>query len=72
MARNKPSITTKCPANSYAGRGETIAEFSFPDGSGGLISLRMLADGSPAVSVYRRDPSVAVFWKGSASCATRG
>lgn len=58
--KNKPTITSKCVANQWSGPNETIAEFSFPDGSGGLISLNILDDGTPIVFVYRTDQKVVV------------
>lgn len=39
---------------------ETLVEFTFPDGSGGLISFRT-ANIGPAIELYRLDPSVFVY-----------
>lgn len=40
--------------------GETIIEFAFPDGSGGLISFRTTGVGY-TVDIYRTDKTVKVF-----------
>ena len=58
----KAKLTTKCVANQYAGPSERIIEFSFPDGSGGLISF-LPANGARKnrVDVYRIDKSVKVL-----------
>ena len=58
--KNKPTITSKCTANKYAAPNETIAEFSFPDGSGGLISLIVLDNGTNLVQTYRVDSNIVV------------
>lgn len=59
----KPSITTRCPADSFTTSDERIAEFNC-DGAGGLVSIRRLPAGSPLgtvrVDVYRVDPGVFV------------
>lgn len=59
----KPSISTRCPADSFTDKSERIAEFSAA-GLGGLISVRALPDGAPLgkvrVDVYRCDPGVVV------------
>lgn len=60
MPRNRPSLTSPCVADRYHAPGERIAEFTFPDGSGGLISFRMTSAG-PVVDVYRCDPSIRVL-----------
>jgi hypothetical protein len=39
--------------------GERVVEFTFPDGRGGLISLRQTAKG-PHVEVYRMDEGISV------------
>jgi hypothetical protein len=46
-------------ADKFASEGERIVEFTFPDGRGGLISLREV-DGQPMVTLYRVDPEVKV------------
>lgn len=56
----KPRVTLKCQVNAHTGRTERIVEFSFPDGSGGLISFRQ-NDSGPIVEVYRVDRSVRVL-----------
>lgn len=57
----RPSIKSPCVADRYAGPGERIAEFSAPNGKGGLISIRQINGGDGVlVSVYRTDPGVAV------------
>ena len=58
MAKSqKPRVIINCVANQYASPGERIIEFSFPDGTGGLISFY---SGNKTVSVYRVDDSVDV------------
>lgn len=61
MARRRPRVTLKCPADGYHGAGERIVEF-FDDGTrkGGLISIRPDKDGNLVVDVYRCDPGVIV------------
>lgn len=56
---SKPRVTLKCPANVHTSPNERIIEFSFPDGTGGLISFTTTTTG-PRVEVYRCDPSVVV------------
>jgi len=59
MTRNKkPRIITRCIADKYALPDEKIIEFSFPNGSGGLISFKM-AD-HPIISLYRCDKDIEV------------
>lgn len=59
MKRKTVRVTTRCPANWYAGPQERVVEFS---GSklGGLISFRELPDGGIRVEVYRADKGVIV------------
>jgi hypothetical protein len=60
MAR--PKVTTG-PADQYANKtDEKIIEFSSgePNGPGGLISFKRLADGTLSVSLYRLDEGVTV------------
>lgn len=58
----RPSIKSPCVADHYADKScERIAEFSAPNGKGGLISIRQHDDGSVSVSVYRIDPGVMVI-----------
>lgn len=56
----RPSLVSPCVADRHSGSGERIAEFTFPDGSGGLISLRTDREGRNIVEVYRADPSIIV------------
>jgi len=56
----KPSVSTRCVANFYAGPEERIVEFSAPSGAGGLISLQVGSDGKLSVHVYRLDDDVTV------------
>lgn len=59
MAR--PSIKSPCVADHYADKHcERIAEFSAPNGKGGLIRIRQNDDGTVLVSLYRLDPGVIV------------
>ncbi|HEX9807894.1 MAG TPA: hypothetical protein VGA34_13455 [Alteraurantiacibacter sp.] len=59
MAR--PSIKTRCVADTYADKScERIAEFSAPNGKGGLIAIRQNSDGTVTVHVYRLDDGVEV------------
>lgn len=55
----RPSITTKCVADSYHAPGERIVEFSSANG-GGLISFREMEDGTLTVNLYRLDDTVKV------------
>lgn len=57
MAR--PKVTLRCPAEAFHSAGERIVEFSFPDGTGGLISFREYG-GKKLVTLYRLDPSIKV------------
>ena len=57
---SKPRVITNCVANHYAGPTERIIEYSFPDGSGGLISLFVDSDGNPRVDLYRHDTNVQI------------
>jgi hypothetical protein len=60
MTKRKPSIKTKCPASTYAGPLERIAEFSFSDGTGGLIRLAETDKGN-FVTLYRVDGSINIY-----------
>ena len=55
----KPRVTVNCVANRYAGAGERIVEFSFADGTGGLVSFVQTIL-SNTVVVYNVDPGVEV------------
>src|SRR5512137_41385 len=57
----KPQVIVNCVASHYAGPSETIIEYTFPDGTGGLISFLTLEDGAPSVSLYRHDPTVKIM-----------
>lgn len=63
MARKRPSVVVNCIADRYVSerRAERIIEFSYPDGSGGLISFRHTPDGVPLVEVYRTDGAIRVL-----------
>lgn len=56
----KPSVKTRCVANSYASADERIVEVSFPGGKGCLLSFRQAADGTPVIAVYRADAGIVV------------
>ncbi len=57
----RPSIKSPCVADRYADKTcERIAEFSAPNGKGGLIAVRQHPDGAVTVAVYRLDPGVTV------------
>jgi hypothetical protein len=59
----KPSVKIKCVANAYTGPEERIVEFSAKTDHGlvgGLISLRINAEGALVVNVYNVDPGVIV------------
>ena len=53
-------VTTACVADRYAVSGQKIIEFTFPDGSGGLISFHTSPNGTPYVALYQMDPSINV------------
>ncbi len=55
----KPSVKTRCVANSYADKDERIIEFTGKAG-GGLIAFRNTEGGGTTVDVYRTDPTVEV------------
>lgn len=51
---SKPRIHTRCVANTYAGPNERIIEFGAgSDGTGGLISFRIMDDGRLSVQLYQ-------------------
>lgn len=57
----RPSLKSPCLAHHYyASPGERIAEFTFPDGTGGLISLRT-HEGQPLIEIYRVNGRVRVI-----------
>ncbi|MES2295377.1 MAG: hypothetical protein V4527_18925 [Pseudomonadota bacterium] len=58
---SRPSIKTRCVADTYADKTrERIAEFSAPNGKGGLISVRQNDDGTVTVKLYRLDDGVGI------------
>lgn len=63
----KPRVVTGCVANHYAASNERIIEYSFPDTGdgagplGGLISFRLLNDGTPIVNLYRHDAGIQIY-----------
>ena len=56
----RPTIKSPCVADRHHADGERIAEFSAPNGKGGLISLRQMDDGQLVISLYRLDAGVIV------------
>jgi len=56
----RPSVTTKCVADTYHLQGERIVEFSFPNGKGGLISLMLDNYGNPIVCLYNVDKEIEI------------
>ena len=59
--RGKPRVVTACVANRYTGPEKRIIEFSFNDGTGGLISFKQPRGKRPGrVEVYRTDGQVTV------------
>lgn len=56
----RPSVTLRCPADRSAFPGQRIIEFSFPDGSGGLMSFATDGQGRPTIAVYRHDDPIVV------------
>lgn len=55
----KARVNTRPTADFYAADGEKIIEFTFPDGTGGLIAFIVTEFGN-RVNVYRTDPGVTV------------
>lgn len=57
----KPTVLTKCVANTNAMHNERIVEVSDREtGKGCLISVRRLVDGTLVIEPYRGDPGVVV------------
>ncbi len=54
----RPSIKSPCVADAHHSAGERIAEVTFPDGSGCLLSLTSYP--SNVLDIYRVDPSITV------------
>jgi hypothetical protein len=59
MSKKAPSIKTRCIADQYAGPGERIAEITFADGTGCLLSVRDNIMGK-SIEIYRADPGIIV------------
>lgn len=55
----KPKVSTKCVADKYASGSEKIIEFSFPDGTGGLICF-FAGENENRVDIYRLDKGIRV------------
>jgi hypothetical protein len=60
MARKKPTLK-KGPASQYEAPNEVIREFGNGKGDGGLLSLRILDDGTLLVEVYATSGPVRVL-----------
>lgn len=60
MTSHRPTIKSPCVADRYASPHQRIAEFSAPNGKGGLISVSQKPDGSVEVVLYRLDKGVTV------------
>lgn len=64
MTTKRPSIKSPCVADRHHQPGERIAEVSFPDGRGLLLSLRhdngTGAERGPCIELYRVDPGVTI------------
>lgn len=58
--RKRPTINATCVADKASAPRERIAEVSFADGKGCLISCRTLADGAHVIEVYRCDEGITV------------
>lgn len=56
----RPSIKSPCVADRYVTGCERIAEFSAPNGKGGLIRIMQHKDDRVTVDVYRTDPGVEI------------
>lgn len=59
----KPTLH-KGPASNYAAPNEIIREFSLGE-TGGLLSLRALADGSLVIELYRTSGDITVHTDGN-------
>lgn len=57
---DRPRVNPASLADKYHAPGERIVEYSFPNGVGGLISLRTLDDGRTLVHLYRHDSTVEI------------
>ena len=58
--RRRPSVKLRCVADHYSSNGERIVEFSFPNGLGGLISLKQDDQGRASIQLYRLDQDIMV------------
>lgn len=58
---NRPSIKSPCVADISHGPDERIAEITFPDGTGALLSVRINNDGKKVIELYRADPDIMWF-----------
>lgn len=56
MLLKRPNIKSPCVADRYHGPRERIAEITFPDGTGALLALCVLANGRKTITLYRADP----------------
>lgn len=56
----RPTVTTRCVADSFHAPNERMVEFSGPAGNGGLISLAAMPDGTLSVHIYRYDTNVRI------------
>jgi hypothetical protein len=63
MSRNlvRPKVTLNCVADHYSMSKERIIEFTFPDGSGGLIQFYGSETGENRIVIYNHDVSVKVI-----------
>lgn len=61
LRTRRPTVTTACLADRYHGPHERIIEFSYPDGSGGLISFRTNSRGENIIDVYNTNGIAQVY-----------
>ena len=63
MKRPRPRVITNCVADRFHVIDERIIEFSFPDGSGGLISFqsKQYPNDSNQVYIYRLDEDIEII-----------
>lgn len=54
----RPRVIVNCVADTYHLPQEKIIEFTFPDGSGGLMSLIVDNYGKPVISLYNVDEAI--------------
>jgi len=57
----RPKVTLNCVADNYSVSKERIVEFTFPDGSGGLIQFYPSETGENKITIYNHDESVKVI-----------